>query len=52
MKYPIINYCGFIIERKKINNGINTKYYFVIDLIEKYFTTLESAKNYIDFLAR
>lgn len=52
MKYPIINYCGFTIERKKINNGIDTKYYFVIDLINRHFTTLENAKSYIDFLAR
>jgi len=52
MKYPIINYCGFTIERKKINNGIDTKYYFCIDLIERRFTTLNNAKSYIDFLAK
>jgi len=52
MKYPIVNYCGFNIERKKVNTENGERYYFVIDLIGMYFKTLENARNYIDFLAR
>jgi hypothetical protein len=52
MKYPVIYYNGFYIERKKFTDGINTKYFFVIHLIEQKFITLTNAKNYIDYLAK
>jgi len=52
MKYPIIYYCGFSIERKKFTNGIDTKYFFCVDLIEQKFNTIQQAKDYIDYLVK
>ena len=51
MKYPIIFYNGFYIQRKKFTNEIKTKYFFCIDFIDQKFITITNAKNYIDFLA-
>jgi hypothetical protein len=52
MKYPVIYYNGFAIERKKFIDGSITKYFFVVDLIEQKFNTITNAKNYIDYLAK
>lgn len=52
MKYPVIYYNGFYIQRLKFTNEATTRYFFVVDLIDQKFNTLQQAKSYIDYLTK